>query len=70
MRLRVIFLVALMVGWLPGLVCGESQVEHSNVAFAIAPDGGRLVFSAADGRLCLLNLRTRQVTALALADAT
>ena len=43
----------------PGFAAGA--VEHGKVAFDVAPDGQRIVFSAADGDLYLFFLDTRHV---------
>lgn len=45
------------------LGCG-SNVEHRNVAFAISPDGKKVVFSSADGDLYLFDLTTKAVERL------
>src|SRR5262249_670618 len=41
-----------------------SQIEHGNVAFDISPDGEGVVFSSADGDLCLIQVKTREVRQL------
>ncbi len=46
-----------------GCVVG-SRVEHRNVAFDVSPDGGKIVFSAADNDLYTLNLKTNQIEPL------
>ncbi len=46
-------LSALLIGVTGSPGCG---VEHENVAFDVAPDGKRIVFSAADGDLYLFRM--------------
>lgn len=61
------------VGRLLGVIClplvvsgclTGNQVEHGNVAFDVSPDGRKIVFSAADGDLYLLDLQALQVERL------
>lgn len=54
--------VAACLGWVTG--CFGGGVEHYNVAFDVSPDGQKIVFSAVDGDLHLLDLSTSKVEAL------
>ena len=47
-----------------------NQVEHGKVAFDVSADGERVVFSAADGDLYVLHLKSSKVTRLTQTDDT
>ena len=62
--------VAMIVGLSVNFLRADSHVEHGNVAFDISPDGERILFSAADGDLYLLHLKTSHVLRLTKTAAT
>ncbi len=49
---------------------GSGDVEHSNVSFAVSPDGRHVAFSAADGHLYLLSLDEQRVSPLSQTEET
>ncbi len=62
--------VAVIVGVPVIFLRAGGQIEHGNVAFDISPDGEHIVFSAADGDLYSLHLKTLHVLRLTKTDAT
>ena len=58
-----LFKVACLSALVSGCQIG-SRIEHGNVAFDVSPDGQKIVFSAADNDLYLLNLTTNVVEPL------
>lgn len=61
---RIGLVVAMVAGVAPALISVPGGIEHDNVAFDVAPDGKRIVFSAADGDLYIYHLDSKAVDRL------